>query len=206
MKNARHQKQGPQKTKRMQLRCCAASSGEEATSIPSEQSFCQATGDDRQRSKPLLKRAAQGSKEPPTSTKQARWENLQCLLRLHQQQKRRSHSPKQCLQSAIASNLLLLASFEWIIADALLIASPSKLFLTNHVKWHQGVDPSAGRPGFVVLHCAARCFLHLEDVQEAEWSWETHELCHVLRLQVAKIDDKNLFEENKLGESDHTQT
>jgi hypothetical protein len=39
-------------------------------------------------------------------------------------------------ENTIASNLLSLASSVWIVADVMLIASLSKLFLNNHMKWY----------------------------------------------------------------------
>ena len=95
-------------------------------------------------------------------------------------------------ENTIASNLLSLASSEWIVADVMLIASLSKLFLNNHMKWYQGSDPNIGRPGFLVFHRAVRYFLQLEDLQDAERSWETHELFREFRLQVALIEDESL--------------
>ncbi len=45
-------------------------------------------------------------------------------------------------ENTIASNLLSLASSAWIVADVMLIASLLKLFLNNHMKWYQGIDPN----------------------------------------------------------------
>jgi hypothetical protein len=95
-------------------------------------------------------------------------------------------------ENTIASNLLSLASSDWIVADVMLIASLSQLFLNNHMKGYQGVDPNIGRHGFLTFHRAVRYFLMLEDLREAERSWETHELFNAFRLQVAKIDNENL--------------
>jgi hypothetical protein len=96
-------------------------------------------------------------------------------------------------ENTIASNLLSLASLDWIVADVMLVASLSELFLlNNHMKWCQGADPNIGRPGFLAFHRAVRRFLQLEDSQEAERSWETHELFHEFRLQAAKIEDEKL--------------
>jgi hypothetical protein len=48
-------------------------------------------------------------------------------------------------ENRIMSNILALASSDWIVADVMLIASLSKLFLNNHMKWYQGVaDPNIG--------------------------------------------------------------
>jgi hypothetical protein len=71
-------------------------------------------------------------------------------------------------ESTIALNLLLLASSDWIVADVMFIASLSQLFLNNHLKWYQGVDPNIGRPGFLTFHRAVQYFLMLEDLLEAE--------------------------------------
>jgi hypothetical protein len=44
------------------------------------------------------------------------------------------------------------------------------------MKWYQGVDPNIGQPSFLAFHCAVHYFLMLEDLEEAESSWETHGL------------------------------
>jgi hypothetical protein len=95
-------------------------------------------------------------------------------------------------ENTIASNRLLLASSNWIIADVKLIASLLQLFLNNHMKWYQGLDPNIGWPGFLAFHQAVGYFLMLEDLLEAKRSWETHELFYEFWLQVAKIANKNL--------------
>jgi hypothetical protein len=94
-------------------------------------------------------------------------------------------------ENTIASNLSSLASSDWIIADVMLIASLFKSFLNDHVKWCQGVDPNIGRPGFLVFHRAVRCFLMLEDLQEVEASWETHQAFQDFCAQAAKMTNKN---------------
>jgi hypothetical protein len=95
-------------------------------------------------------------------------------------------------ENTIASNLLSLASSEWIVADVFLIASLSKLFLNQHMKWYQGADQNIGRPGFLSFHRAVRYFLQLEDLLDAERSWETHEMFAEFRTQVAKITNEKL--------------
>jgi hypothetical protein len=95
-------------------------------------------------------------------------------------------------ENTIASNLLSLASSDWIVADVFLIASLSQLFLNKHMKWYQGADPNIGRPGFLSFHRAVRYFLQLEDLLDAERSWETHELFAEFRTQVAKITNEKL--------------
>jgi hypothetical protein len=95
-------------------------------------------------------------------------------------------------ENTITSNLLSLASLAWIVADVMLIASLSKLFLNNHMKWYQGVDTNIGRPGFLAFHRAVRYFLMLEDLREAERSWETHGLFQLFSIQVECIANPKL--------------
>jgi hypothetical protein len=95
-------------------------------------------------------------------------------------------------ENTIASNLLSLASSDWIVADVMLIASLSKLFLNHHMKWYQGVDPNIGQPGFLSFHRAVRYFLMLEDLKEAQRSWETHPLFQPFLIQVSKIANEKL--------------
>jgi hypothetical protein len=71
-------------------------------------------------------------------------------------------------ENTIALNLLSLASSDWVVADVILIASLSQLFLNNHMKWYQGVDPNIGRSGFLTFHCAVRYFLMLEDFTRSQ--------------------------------------
>jgi hypothetical protein len=94
--------------------------------------------------------------------------------------------------NTIVLNLLLLASSNWILADVMLIASLSQPFLNNHMKWYQGLDPNISRLGFLAFHGAVQYFLMLEDLLEAERSWETHKLFDEFPLQVAKINNENL--------------
>jgi hypothetical protein len=93
-------------------------------------------------------------------------------------------------ENTIASNLLSLAASAWIVADVMLIASLSKLFLNNHMKWYQGVDPNIGQPGFLAFHRAVRYFLMLEDLEAAESSWETHGLFQLFVIQVECITNE----------------
>jgi hypothetical protein len=68
-------------------------------------------------------------------------------------------------ENSIASNLSLLASSAWIVLDVMLIASLSKLFLNNYIKWYQGVDPNIGQPSFLAFHRAVCYLLMLEDLK-----------------------------------------
>ena len=51
--------------------------------------------------------------------------------------------------NVIASNLLSLASSEWIVWDVLFIAALAKSWLNPHMKFYQGTDPNIGEPGFL---------------------------------------------------------
>ena len=57
-------------------------------------------------------------------------------------------------ESNIVSNLLPLASSDWIVANVMLIASHSKLFLNNHMTWYESVGPNSGRARFLLFHHA----------------------------------------------------
>jgi hypothetical protein len=74
-------------------------------------------------------------------------------------------------KNIIASNLLLLASSNWIVADIYLIAGVAKSWLNPHMKWYQGSDPNIGTPGFLSFYCQVRYFLMIEDLQKIENSW-----------------------------------
>ena len=51
-------------------------------------------------------------------------------------------------ENTIASNLLSLASSDWIVADIYLIAGVAKVWLNPHMHWYQGSDLTIGTPGF----------------------------------------------------------
>jgi hypothetical protein len=74
-------------------------------------------------------------------------------------------------ENIIASNLLSLASSNWIVADIYLIAGVAKSWLNPHMRWYQGSDPNAGTPGFLCFHRQVQYFLMLEDLKKIEESW-----------------------------------
>jgi hypothetical protein len=68
------------------------------------------------------------------------------------------------ITNIIASNLLSLASSEWIVADVHFIAGIAKDWLNPHMKGYQGTDANIGRPGFLSFHRSVRYFLMVDDV------------------------------------------
>jgi hypothetical protein len=74
-------------------------------------------------------------------------------------------------ENIIASNLLSLASSDWIVADIYLIAGVAKSWLNPHMRWYQGSDPNVGTPGFLSFHRQVRYFLMLEDLKNIEDHW-----------------------------------
>jgi hypothetical protein len=55
-------------------------------------------------------------------------------------------------ENIITSNLLSLASFDWIVADIQLIAGVAESWLNPHMRWYQGSDPNIGLTGFLSFH------------------------------------------------------
>jgi hypothetical protein len=74
-------------------------------------------------------------------------------------------------ENIIASNLLSLASSDWIVADIYLIAGVAKSWLNPHIRWYQGSDPNVATPGFLSFHRQVRYFLMLEDLKNIEDNW-----------------------------------
>jgi hypothetical protein len=73
-------------------------------------------------------------------------------------------------ENIIASNLLSLASSDWILADIYLVAGTAKFWLNPHMRWYQGSDPHIGTPGFLCFHRQVRYFLMIEDLKKMEKS------------------------------------
>jgi hypothetical protein len=63
-------------------------------------------------------------------------------------------------EGIIASNLLSLASSEWIVVNIYFIAGITDVFL--HMEWYQGTDLNIGRPGFLSFHCSVCYFLMIQ--------------------------------------------
>jgi hypothetical protein len=80
-------------------------------------------------------------------------------------------------ENIIASNLLSLASSNWIVANISLIAGVSKSWLNPHMRWYQALDPNVGMLGFLSFHRRVQYFLMLEDLKKIEDSW--HEMDQV---------------------------
>jgi hypothetical protein len=70
-----------------------------------------------------------------------------------------------------ASNLLSLASSDWIIANIYLIAGVAKSWLNLLMWWYQGLDLNVGTPGFLFFYRQVQYFLMLEDLEKIEDSW-----------------------------------
>jgi hypothetical protein len=73
-------------------------------------------------------------------------------------------------ENVVASNLLSLASSDWILANVCLIAGVAKSWLKPHMRWHQSSDPHIGTLGFLCFHRQVRCFLMMEDLKKMEMS------------------------------------
>jgi hypothetical protein len=95
-------------------------------------------------------------------------------------------------ENIIASNLLSLASSEWIVADAYFIAGIAKDWLNWHMKWYQGTDANIGRPGFLSFHRSVRYFLMVDDVDQIRRDWKTKEVFEKFSKQVATMTNPKL--------------
>ncbi len=92
----------------------------------------------------------------------------------------------------IASNLLSLASSEWILADVFFVAGIAKCWLNLHMKWYQGTDPNVGRPGFLALHQTVQYFLMVEDLDQIRPNWKTNDVAERLAKQVQSMTKPKL--------------
>jgi hypothetical protein len=95
-------------------------------------------------------------------------------------------------ENIIASNLLSLASSEWIVANVYFIAGIAKDWLTPHMKWYQGTDANIGRPGFLSFHGSVRYFLMVDDVDQIRRDWKTNEVFEKFSKQVATMTNPKL--------------
>jgi hypothetical protein len=95
-------------------------------------------------------------------------------------------------ENIIASNLLSLASSEWIVADVYFIAGISQSWLNPHMKWYQGSDPNIGRPGFLCFHRAVRYFLMIDDIDVIRDDWRTNEVFSKFSRQVQSMSNPKL--------------
>jgi hypothetical protein len=95
-------------------------------------------------------------------------------------------------ENIIASNLLSLASSEWIIADVFFISAISKCWLNPHMKWYQGSDPMVCRPGLLSLHRSVRFFLMIEDLDQIRRDWRTNEGFEKFSKQVELMTNPKL--------------
>jgi hypothetical protein len=76
--------------------------------------------------------------------------------------------------NVIASNLLWLASSEWIVGDVFFIAAIAKSWLNPHMKVYQGTDPNIGEPAFLWFHRQVCFFLIIKDIHTMKHNWQTH--------------------------------
>ena len=95
-------------------------------------------------------------------------------------------------ENIIGSNLLSLASSEWIIADVFFISAISKCWLNPHMKWYQGSDRMVCRPGFLSLHRSVRFFLMIEDLDQIRRDWRTNEGFEKFSKQVELMTNPKL--------------
>jgi hypothetical protein len=95
-------------------------------------------------------------------------------------------------ENIIASNLLSLASSEWIVADVYFIAGIAKDWLNPHIKWYQGTDANIGRPRFLSFHHSVHYFLMVNDVDRICRDWKTNKVFEKFSKQVATMTNPKL--------------
>jgi hypothetical protein len=95
-------------------------------------------------------------------------------------------------ENIIASNLLSLASSEWIVANTYFIAGIAKSWLNPHMKWYQGTDPNIGEPGFLPFHQSVRFFLMTQDIDDICSNWRTNKFFVKFSKQVASMSNPKL--------------
>jgi hypothetical protein len=95
-------------------------------------------------------------------------------------------------EDKIASNLLSLASSEWIVADVHFIAGIAKDWLNPHMKWYQDIDANIGRPGFLSFHRSVRYFLMVDHVGRIRRDWKTNKVFENFSKQVATMTNPKL--------------
>jgi hypothetical protein len=76
-------------------------------------------------------------------------------------------------ESTLASNLLSLASLDWIIADVHFLSTIAESFLNPHMRWYQGADQNIGMLGFLAFHPLVQHCLQIEDVENIKQKWRT---------------------------------
>jgi hypothetical protein len=94
--------------------------------------------------------------------------------------------------NVVASNLLSLASSEWIATDVLFINGTAKAWLNPHTKFHQSTDPAVGEPAFLSFHRQVRYLLMLEDLEELKLNWRTRTAFSQFFTKVGEMSDPNL--------------
>jgi hypothetical protein len=92
----------------------------------------------------------------------------------------------------VTSNLLLLASSEWIVGDVFFIAAIAKSWLNPHMKFFQGPDPNVGEPGFLSYHPQVHFFLMMEDINRMKRNWRGHKAFSKFANKVDKMTNKRL--------------
>jgi hypothetical protein len=94
--------------------------------------------------------------------------------------------------NVITSNLLLLASSEWIATDVLFIAAIAKSWLNSHMNFYQGTDPNIREPGFLLFHRQVYFFLMIKDINIMKHNWQTHEAFSQLSTKVGEMSNERL--------------
>jgi hypothetical protein len=94
--------------------------------------------------------------------------------------------------NVIASNLLSLASSEWIVGDVFFIAAIAKSWLNPHMKFFQGPDPNVGEPGFLSYHRQVRFFLMMDDINRMKRNWRGHEAFSKFASKVDEMTNEHL--------------
>jgi hypothetical protein len=94
--------------------------------------------------------------------------------------------------NVIASNLLSLASSEWIVGDVFFIGAIAKSWLNPHMKFFQGADPNIGEPGFLSYHRQVRFFLMMDDIIGMKRNWRGHEAFSKFASKVDEMTNERL--------------
>jgi hypothetical protein len=94
--------------------------------------------------------------------------------------------------NVIASNLLSLASSQWIVADVFFVAGVAKSWLNPHMRFYQGIDQNIGEPGFLSYHRQVRFFLMMEDIIGMKRNWRGQESFSQFSSLVDQMSDLKL--------------
>jgi hypothetical protein len=94
-------------------------------------------------------------------------------------------------ENIVASNLLSLASSEWIVANVYFITGITQSWLNPHMKWYQGSDPNIGKSGLLCFHRAVRYFLMIDNIDKICHYWQINEAFAKFSKQVELMTTQN---------------